>query len=149
MLQIFIDVANGTLQASRGGGGGIESLFGIDIIVVADDVNKYGKEQISCLNVTACPPLAQLALKREDQRMKRGITDGDAVAEMLAASSKKIQKLDCFAAFPQQSRFKLDVEKIEVFVDFGDAMRLVTAEEENRARLKGVSFIMNGVNTPS
>jgi hypothetical protein len=68
---------------------------------------------------------------------------------MLAAGGKKIQKLDRFAALPQQSRFKLDVEKVEVLVDLGDAMRLITAEEENRARLKGVSFIMNGVNTPS
>ena len=91
MLEIFIDIADRPLEAAGGGGGGIERLFGIDIIIVSDDVDECRKKNVFRLDGAAGAMVGQLALQRPDQLIQRAVADGDAVAEIFVAGGEKIE----------------------------------------------------------
>ena len=123
---------------------GVQTLCGIDAIVMTDDVHEQGKEQIFGGDRHACGLCAQLMLQARKALLEFFVV-AKAVGEIFVARSEQVQKFYAFRTFPKQFCLELHVEQIHFLTDLGDTVRLVATEQKNVARFEVVLLAVHGV----
>ena len=142
--QIFIDVMNGLLETARDGGVRGQALALVDAVVVTDDMDEQGKEEIFGGDGHARGLLAELALQKR-KAVDELLVIVKAVGEVLVARGKEIEQLHALGALPQKLCLELDVEQIHGLLDLGDTVRFIATEEENVACVKLIRLAVDHV----
>ena len=122
----------------------VQTLRGIDAIVMTDDVHEQGKEQILGGDRHTCGLCAQLMLQARKALLEFFVV-AKAVGEIFVTRSEQVQKFHTFGTFPKQFCLELYVEQIHLLTDLGDTVRLVATEQKNVARFEVVLLAVHGV----